>query len=72
MAMEVSTSTQASVEEEDWGMVTFSFALKKVSIFPKHDVKSMVQCVASQLVLIAWGVLIVISERTRACPQVPK
>jgi hypothetical protein len=53
-------------------MVTFSFALKKVSIFPKHDVKSMVQCVASQLVLIAWGVLIVISERTRACPQVPK
>jgi hypothetical protein len=53
-------------------MVTFSFALKKVSIFPKHDVKSMAQHVASQLVLITWGVLIVISEKTRACPHLPK
>jgi hypothetical protein len=47
MAMKVSTSTQASVIKEDQEMVTLSFALKEVLIFPKHDVKSMAQRVAS-------------------------
>jgi hypothetical protein len=53
-------------------MVTFSFALKKILIFPKHDVKSMAQRVASQPVLIAWGVLIIVLEKAHACPQVLK
>ncbi len=47
MAMKVSASTQASVIKEDQEMVTLSFALKEVLIFPKHDVKSMAQRVAS-------------------------
>ncbi len=46
MVMEVLASTQVSVKEHDRGMITFFSTLKAVLIFPKHDVKSMAQCVA--------------------------
>ncbi len=36
--MEVLASTQANFKEEDQGLVILFFALKKVPIFPKHDV----------------------------------
>jgi hypothetical protein len=45
--MEVLASTQVSVKKEDQRMFIFSSALNKISISPKHDIKSMAQCVAS-------------------------
>jgi hypothetical protein len=53
-------------------VVTFSSALKEVSIFPKHDVKSMAKHVASQPISTMWDVSIIVSEKARAHPQVPK
>jgi hypothetical protein len=72
MVMEVSTSTQVNFKEEDRGLVILFSALKKVPIFPKHDIKSMVQHVGFQLVLTMRGILIIISTKTRVHPQVPK
>jgi hypothetical protein len=43
----------------------------KVPTYPWHNVQSMVQLLSSQLMIIAWGILIVVSKKAWARPKVP-
>jgi hypothetical protein len=72
MVQEVSAAAPASGDGENRGVVMSPSPLQKVPIFPKLDVKSMAQKVASHPVSIVWGLLTAVSEKARARPQVPK
>ncbi|KAH9553044.1 hypothetical protein CY35_09G099300 [Sphagnum magellanicum] len=69
MVQEVSAAAPASGDGENRGVVMSPSPLQKVPIFPKYDVKSMAQKVASHPVSIVWGLLTAVSEKARARPQ---
>ncbi|CAM6008942.1 unnamed protein product [Sphagnum balticum] len=69
MVQEVSAAAPASGDGENRGVVMSPSPLQKVPIFPKHDVKSMAQKVASHPVSTVWGLLTAVSEKARARPQ---
>jgi hypothetical protein len=57
-----------SVHEETIVVVPKLTTSNKVPTCPWHNVQSMTQLLSFQPVIIAWGILIVVSEKARARP----
>jgi hypothetical protein len=68
MVQEVSTITPSTIDGGNKGVIIATSTLQKVQFFAKHDVKAMVQQVASNLVSTAC-LLIAISEKACAQPK---
>jgi len=70
MVQEVSTITLATGDGGNKGVIITTYVLQKIPIFAKHDVKTMVQQVASNPISIMWGLPTIVFENAYAQPQV--
>jgi hypothetical protein len=66
MVQEVLAITPTTVDGGNKVVIIVAFALQKVPIFAKHDLKAMAQQVASNLVSTAWGLLTTGSKKACA------